>query len=109
MANLAQQIIGGFFSGFVAGIIGYVTDVVTGAMFEAFKPFNPMIAVLGVVFAIASFLSGIMEARTAGFFFSFGIISAGVLLSDSVTVLSGIISIAGVVISLAKKRNAEAY
>jgi hypothetical protein len=72
-------------------------------MFEAFKPFNPMIAVLGVVFAIVSFLSGTREAHTAGFFFSLGIVSAGAMLSDSVTGLSGVISIAGVLISLAKK------
>ena len=100
MANSIEQIIGGFIGGLVAGLTGYVIDLVIGTMFEAFQPFNPLFAVYGVVFAIVSFLSGIMEAYYVGFFFSFGIISVGFLLNDFVTIVSGFISIGGIVISL---------
>ena len=60
-----------------------------GTMFEAFKPFNPLFAVYGLVYAIVSFFSGINKAYYTGFFFSFGVISAGFLLSDFVTIISG--------------------
>jgi hypothetical protein len=100
LANPIEQIIGGFIGGFIAGIIGYAIDLVIGTMFQAFQPFNPLFAVYGVVFAIVSFLSGMMKAYYAGFFFSFGIISAGFLLNDFVTIVSGLISIIGIVISL---------
>jgi hypothetical protein len=105
LANIVAQIFGGFLSGLLAGLIGFASGAVTNAMFEAFKPFNPMIAVLGVAYAIFSFLYGVAEAWIAGFFFSLGIICTGILLNDSVTVLGGVISIAGIVISALRKRN----
>ena len=99
MLNLIAQSIGGFIGGFIAGIIGCIIDLATGAIFQAFQSFNPLIAVYGVVFAIVPFLLGLAEAYYAGVFFSIGIISAGFLLNDSLTILSGVISISGIVIS----------
>jgi hypothetical protein len=103
LANPIEQIIGGFIGGLVAGITGYAIDLAIGTMFEAFQSFIPLFAVYGVVFAIVSFLSGLMKAYYAGFFFSIGIISAGFLLNNFVTTVSGVISISGIVISLFKK------
>lgn len=102
MANPIQKVIQGFVYGLGAGIIGFATDILTGAMFEAFTPFNPLIPLWGLVFAVVTFLAGIAEAYLTGLFFSLGIISAGVLLNDFVTIASGFISIAGLVISLVK-------
>jgi hypothetical protein len=98
-----KQIGEGFFSGLAAGFIGYVTDVVIGTMFEAFQPINPLFAVLGAFYAIVSFLLGIEEEYYAGIFFSFGIITAGFLLSDFLTTVSGCISLVGIVLSLVVK------
>jgi hypothetical protein len=100
LANPIKQIVGGWLAGFAVGITGYALDLVIGAMFEAFRPFNPLFGVYGFVYAIVSFLSGLNEAYYAGFFFSFGIISAGFLLSDFLTIVSGFISISGIVISI---------
>ena len=100
---------GGFAGGFVAGIVGYTIDIMTGAIFETFKPFNPLIPVYGVVFVIVSFLAGIMDAYYAGFFFSLGIVSAGFLLKDFVTTISGFISLAGVVTSLFMKSHGQGH
>lgn len=87
-------------TGFAVGITGYAIALVVGALFEAFKPFNPLFGVYGIVYAAISFLSGIKEAYFAGLFFSIGVISAGFLLSDSLTIASGFISIGGIVVSL---------
>ena len=100
MADPIKQIIGGWVAGFIVGITGYVIDLVIGAMFEAFRPFNPLFGLYGFVYAVISFLSGINEAYYAGFFFSFGIISAGFLLNDFVTIVSGFISISGITVSV---------
>lgn len=69
-------------------------------MFEAFQPFNPLFAVLGVVYAVVSFLLGIEEGYYAGIFFSLGVIAAGLLLRDFLTTVSGFISIVGIVPSI---------
>jgi len=45
-----------------------------------------------------------MDAFLAGIFFSFGIIVAGLALGDFVTVLAGLISISGLVLSIFLKR-----
>ncbi len=97
MADPVKQIVGGFGSGLAAGIVGYAIDLTIGAMFEAFQQVVPLFVVYGIVYAIVSFLSGVEEAYYAGFFFSFGVISAGLLLHDSLTTISGVISIAGII------------
>ena len=100
MANLLAEVVAGFLGGLIAGIIGYATDIAIGAIFEAFKVFNPLIALLGIVYAIISFFAGIGEAYVAGIFFSLGIISAGWILGDFVIFIAGFISIAGLVLGL---------
>jgi hypothetical protein len=103
-ANPIEQIIGGFMGGFfVAGIIGYAIDNVIETMFEAFQQVVPLILVLSVVYAVCSFLLGIKEAYYAGVFFSLGIISAGFLLNDFVTIVSGLIPIIVIVYLFLKK------
>ena len=92
MANLLAEVIAGFVGGLVAGILGYATDIATGAIFDAFKIINPLIPLLGIVYAVISFFSGIVEAYIAGILFTLGIIIAGALLGDSVTIIAGIIS-----------------
>lgn len=101
--NPIQEIFQGFVGGLIAGLIGYAVDVASGAMFEAFKVFSPLIPILGFVYAIVSFVSGIEEAYITGFFFSCGIVASGFLLSDFVTIVAGAISIAGLIISLFHK------
>lgn len=105
MANPLAKVVGGFTGGLVAGILGYATDIMFGAMFEAFKVFNSLFVFYGIVFSVISFLVGLGEAYYAGLSFSIGVVAAGFLLNDSVTILSGLISIAGVVISILMKRN----
>jgi hypothetical protein len=103
VANLALEVIQGFVGGLVAGLVGYVTDIATGAIFEAFKALNPLIPLLGFVFAVISFFTGMQEAYVTGFFFSLGIVTAGFLLRDFVTIVAGFISIAGLVLSFFKR------
>jgi len=98
-------VVEGFTGGFVAGIVGYATDIMFGAMFEAFKVFNSLFVFYGIVFSIVSFLAGLAEAYYAGLFFSIGVVAGGFLLNDSVTILSGFISISGLVISVLMKSN----
>jgi len=81
--------------GFTAGITGYIIDIASGAIIEAFKPFNPLFVIYSIIFTFVSFLSGIVKAYYAGFFFSLGIISMGLLLNDFATILSGAISTSG--------------
>jgi hypothetical protein len=100
LTNILAQIVGGFVSGLMAGIVGYATDIMFGAMFDAFKVFNSLFVFYGIIFFVVSFFAGLAEAYYAGLFFSIGIIVAGFWLKDFVTVLSGVISTAGVVISL---------
>jgi hypothetical protein len=97
--NLIEQIIGGLGSGFFAGMIGYATDLAVEAMFEAFKSFNPLFIVFGALYAIVSFTAGTKKAYVAGVSFSVGIIAAGYVLSDFVTIVSGVISIVGTILS----------
>lgn len=103
MMDLVKDIIEGFFAGFVAGLLGYVAGIITDAIFEAFGAFSPLIAILGFAYSIVTFYSGIQEAYVKGFFFSFGIIVAGLLLKDFVTILSGVISIVGLIIGIIKR------
>jgi hypothetical protein len=98
MANLYERIVEGIIGGFIGGVVGFATDIMIGAMLETFKSYNFAIAVLAVVYPIASFLSGLKEAYVAGFFFSLGIILAGVVLNDFVTILLGFLSMAGLAI-----------
>jgi hypothetical protein len=102
MTNIVEETIGGFVSGFGAGIIGYTTGIVTQSLFEAFSPFSPLIAILSVFYGIVTFFTGINEAYVAGVFFSIGVVSAGWLLGDAVTIISGLISIAGLVLGVIK-------
>jgi len=71
----------------------------TGALFEAFKIFNLLIPLLGLVYAVITFFAGIKEVYVTGFAFFIGIITAGFLLKDFVTSLAGVISLAGIAIS----------
>ena len=100
MADPIKQITAGFVSGFGAGIMGYAVGLVIVAMFTAFQPFYPLLAVYGLVFTIVCFVLGITEAYYAGVFFSFGVIAAGFLIGDLVTTVSGFISLIGILISL---------
>jgi uncharacterized membrane protein len=104
VANPLTKVVGGFLGGLVAGIVGYAVDIMFGAMFEAFQVFNSLFLFYGIIFSVISFFVGLAEAYYAGFFFSIGVIAAGFLLSDSMTILSGLISIAGVAISVLLKR-----
>lgn len=99
MTNPLEKVVVGFTGGLVAGVVGYASDIMFGAMFEAFKVFNSLFVFYGIVFSVISFFVGLAEAFYAGLFFSIGIVAAGFMLNDSVTILSGLISIAGVVIS----------
>ena len=75
----------------------------TTALFEAFTVISPLIPILGFVFSIITFFSGISKAYLTGFFFSIGIITAGYYLNDFVTLISGFISIAGLIIGFIKQ------
>jgi hypothetical protein len=99
MTNIIAEIIGGFVGGLIAGIIGYATDISISAIFQAFGTLIPLMILLGFVYSIISFFAGISEAYIAGLFFTLGVISAGWLLADFVTLIAGFISIAGLVLS----------
>jgi hypothetical protein len=92
------QVFIGFFSGLVGGIIGFSIDLAIGSIFDAFGTINPIFILLGIGYAFFSFIMGTEEAYYAGFFFALGIIGAGLLLSDIVTTLGGIISFGGLFI-----------
>lgn len=96
------EIIGGLFGGFIAGITGYAIDSIMGATFEAFGSIIPLMALLGALYAIFSFLAGVSEAYLAGILFTIGIIGSGLLLGDLVTTMAGMISITGLVLSFFK-------
>jgi len=102
-SSTVASLVQGFVGGLVAGLVGYVTDIATGTIFEAFKVLNPLIPLLGFVFAVISFFAGIQEAYVTGVFFSLGIVAAGFLFRDFVTIVAGFISIAGLVLSFFKK------
>ena len=104
MANLIAEAIGGFIGGLAAGLIGYVTDLTFGAVFQAFGTISSWFIVLGIVYAIVSFIMGSADAYATGFFFTVGIIAAGWFLGDAVTVVGGFISIAGLILSLIRRR-----
>jgi uncharacterized membrane protein len=104
LANPLAKIVGGFSGGLVAGIVGYAVDIMFGAMFEALKVFNSLFLFYAIIFSVISFFVGLAEAYYAGLFFSIGVIAAGFLLNDSMTILSGLISVAGVAISVLLKR-----
>jgi hypothetical protein len=87
----------------MAGLLGYVVGIITDATFEAFGAFSPLIPILGFVYSIVTFYSGIQDAYVKGVFFSFGIIVAGLLLKDFVTVISGVISMVGLIIGIIKR------
>ena len=100
MANPLIEIPAGFVGGLVAGIVGYATDLATGAILQAFSLFNPWFILLSVIFTIISFLLGIGEAFAAGASFSIGIIVAGYLLKDFVTIIAGFISVFGLLLGV---------
>jgi len=102
MDNPIQEIIQGSVGGLIAGIMGYMADAVAGAIFESFTIFNPLIPLLGFIYALVTFVSGLKEAYVTGFFFSIGIVAAGFLMTDIGTVISGLISIGGLVFSIIK-------
>jgi hypothetical protein len=92
----------GFIGGLAARLTGYAAGIATEAIFEAFGSFNPFIPLLGFVFAVVTFFAGIAENVAAGLFFSFGIMVMGGLLHDFGTIVSGLISLVGIVVSLLK-------
>ena len=99
MVNWLAQVIGGLIAGFVAGLIGYMVDLATGVIFEAFGSMIPALIAFGAIYGLISFLIGINDAIIGGFFFSFGIILTGFAVGDVVTILSGVIAIVAVVIA----------
>jgi len=101
--NPIQEVIQGFSGGFFAGITGYVLGIMTSTIFEASTFFSPLIPILGFIFSIITFFTGISEAQITGLFFSIVITTAGIVLSDFVIVISGSISIAGLILGWLKK------
>jgi len=95
--RLISEIIYGFIGGLVAGLVGYAVDWAVGEVFTVFGTTSSMFIVLGIVYAIISFIIGIKDAFVAGTLFSVGIVVAGLLLHDSVTTLSGMISTLGLI------------
>jgi hypothetical protein len=104
MVNIIVEAIGGFIGGLVAGLIGYVTDLTFGAVFQAFGTLSSWFILLGIIYAIVSFVMGLAQAYATGLFFTVGIIAAGWFLGDAVTLVGGFISIAGLVLSLILRR-----
>jgi hypothetical protein len=104
MAKIIAEAIGGFIGGLLAGLIGYVTDLTLGAVFQAFGTLSSWFIVLGIIYAMVSFIIGLAEAYATGLFFTVGIIAAGWFLGDTVTIVGGFISITGLVLSLIRKR-----
>jgi hypothetical protein len=104
MVNIIVEAIGGFIGGLVAGLIGYVTDLTFGAVFQAFGTPSSWFILLGIIYAIVSFVMGLAQAYATGLFFTVGIIAAGWFLGDAVTLVGGFISIAGLVLSLILRR-----
>lgn len=96
---MLKQAAGGFITGLGAGLLGYMVDLVVGASFDALGSALPIIGLLGFIYALGSFFAGLEDAYVAGFFFSFGIITAGMILNDWVTGICGVISIVGIVVS----------
>ena len=105
MASSVKEIILGLFAGVIAGLIGWAIDLTIGAYFESFGSPNLLLVMIGVVYVIVSFSYGMEKAYYGGIFFSVGIILAGLLLRDSVTVISGLISLVGIAISLFRKKS----
>jgi len=52
---------------------------------------------------VINFILGLSEAYVGGVFFSIGIITSGFLVNDLVTIVSGFISLIGIVLSLIEK------
>jgi hypothetical protein len=63
MANIIAEAIGGFIGGLVAGLIGYVTDLTLGAVFQAFGTLSSWFIVLGIIYAVISFIMGLAVFR----------------------------------------------
>jgi hypothetical protein len=80
-------------------LVGYVEGAVDGALFQAFGSIVPVIAVLGIIYAVISFFIGVTKAFFAGVFFCIGIIVAGVALQDWMTTIGGFIAIVGLIVS----------
>lgn len=99
MANIITQAIGGFVGGLIAGFTGFLIDLAVGSIFDAFQTISPLFILLGIVYALVSFILGAEEAYIAGVFFSLGIIFSGFGLSDPVTILGGLLSFGGLVFS----------
>jgi len=102
VADVITQVLGGFLGGFVAGIMGFAVDLVVGSILDAFRTISPLFIALGIIYAIFSFILGTEEAYVAGVFFALGIIGAGFLLSDPVTIIGGAISFGGLLFSFFK-------
>ena len=99
MAFVAE-VMGGFVGGLVAGLVGYVEGAVDGALFQAFGSIIPVIALLGIIYAIISFFTGVTKAIFAGAFFCIGIILAGAFLNDLATAAMGVIALVGLIVGL---------
>jgi len=93
MMDSIKRVIIGFASGIASGFIEYATDIAVGALFEALQQFNPVFIVFSVIFSIVSFTVGIREIYDGGFSYSTGIITAGFILKDTATAISGLISL----------------
>lgn len=96
---MLKHVAGGFVTGLGAGLFSYMVDLVVGASFDALGSVLPVIGFLGFIYALGSFFAGLEEAYVAGFFFSLGIITVGLVLNDWITVICGIIPIVGIAVS----------
>jgi hypothetical protein len=102
MADAISQVVGGLFGGLFAGIMGFVVDLAVGSILGAFQTVSPLFIALGIAYAFFSFIMGTEEAYVAGVFFALGIIASGLLLSDPVTIIGGVISFVGLIVSFFK-------
>jgi hypothetical protein len=102
MADAITQVVGGLFGGLFAGIMGFAVDLAVSSILDAFRTISPLFIALGIVYAIFSFILGTEEVYVAGIFFAFGIIASGFLLSDPVTIIGGVISFGGLLVSFFK-------
>jgi hypothetical protein len=105
MTALIAQVVGGFFGffgGLAAGMIGYAVDIATSATFQALATISPAFVLLGIVYAVVSFGTGVVDAYFAGVLFTLGIIIAGFFLGDLGTIFGGIISFVGLVLGFVK-------
>ncbi len=104
MVDILEAIVG-FSTGSLAGVAGYAIYAFSSAAFQAYGLFNPLIAILGVTFALCSFFAGIKKAIAAGAFFALGILIAGFILGNFVISIAGVLSAFGLAFSFLRTKN----